>query len=266
MKQQLKKMFINQRWILLMLCLFGFLFHLVFTAILATAEIRTFANSFYQLIPPVFRSMAGFGDSANLMSSRLIAFGYNHPASLLTLMFIPLSTASRYISSEIENRTVDILLTRLFPRHRLLTSTLVFIVFSLLALYLSMVSGTFTGRLLFSLQNEFSMISIIRIFIIGLLFFTAVATVVLFIAVHYPERGKTISISAGLLLFLYVVDAIARIWDRAAFLQNISFFNLYRPGAIAGGGYDFAGSIFLLILIASAMFAAALFRFHRLDL
>lgn len=266
MLHHLKKMFRNQRWILLMLSIFGFLFHLIFTAILSTTEVRSFANEIYKIIPPVFRSMAGFGDSASLISGRLIAFGYNHPASLLMLMFIPISAASRYITAEIENKTVDILLIRLYPRSRLVTDTLIFCITGQVILYVFMVIGTFTGRFVFGLQEEFSMLPVLKIMGIGILFYTAVSVIVIFIAVNRSERGGTLSVSVGFFLFFYVIDAIARIWDKAAFLKPYSLFNYYRPGEIAGGQYNFVNSIYILAIIIIIFFGIALYIFHHRDL
>jgi ABC-2 type transport system permease protein len=266
MLNQIKKMWKNQRGIILGMCAFAFIFHLIFTAMLATSEIRALADGMYQLIPPMFRSMAGFGESSNLLGSRLIAFGYSHPASLLMLMFIPISVLSRYITAELENHTVDILLTRYQPRYRLIITVMVFVVIGIVLLFSSMASGSFFGRWLFGLEKEVAIISILRLVGIGILFYLTISSIVLMLSVISKEKGRTVALASGLMLILYVLDAIARLWNKAAFLKKASLFNLYRPGDIVGGNYPFDIAIILLSAISVIFFCIALYIFRRRDL
>lgn len=266
MLNQIKKMWKNQRGIILGMCGFGFFFHFIFTAMLATSEIRALADGMYQLIPPMFRSMAGFGESASLLGSRLIAFGYNHPASLLMLMFIPISASSRYVTAELENHTVDILLTRYQPRYRLILTVMVFSVAGIVVLFFSMAFGSFFGRWVFGLQEEFSIISILRLVGTGILFYSAISSVVIMISVTSKERGKTVALSSGIMLLFYVLDAIARLWNKAAFLKKVSLFNFYRPGDIVGGNYPFDTAILVLSAISIIFFLLAIYIFRRRDL
>jgi len=266
MLNQIKKMWKNQRVILLALSGFGFVFHFLFTAMLATSEIRSIADGMYQLIPPMFRNLAGFGDSTNLLGSRLIAFGYSHPASLLMLMFIPISNSSRYVTAELENHTVDILLIRYQPRYRLILTVLIFSMSGIILLFLSMAMGSFFGRWVFDLQQDFSIVSILRLVGIGTLFYMAISCVVAMISVSSRERGKTVAWSTGLLLFFYVLDAIGRLWNKAAFLKKVSLFDLYRPGDIVGGNYPFDVAIFILMGLIVVFLFLAVYIFGRRDL
>ena len=126
-KQQMKRMFMNQKKIIFLLMLFGFTIEFLYTVILSTSAIRQFAESYFKLMPPMIKQMMGFMGE-NIMGIQFIAFGFTHPALLFMLCFVPISIASRYITAEIEGRSIELLAIRLIPRERIVFSTYGFII------------------------------------------------------------------------------------------------------------------------------------------
>ena len=131
-----KKILKNQLRVILVLMFFAFLIELLIVIILSTSVTRSYIESYFSLMPPAFRQLTGFMGQ-NFVGSQFIAFGYNHPAILFILIFIPVSIASRYITAEIENRSIEILALRLNPRYRIIATQYLFIVFMIFLIYLA---------------------------------------------------------------------------------------------------------------------------------
>jgi ABC-type transport system involved in multi-copper enzyme maturation permease subunit len=264
-KQQFQRMFMNQKKIIVLLMLFGFLIEFLYTVILATSTIRQFAESYFKLMPPMIKQMMGFMGE-NIMGSQFIAFGYTHPAILFMLSFVPISIASRYITGEIEGRSIELLAIRLIPRESLVFSTYGFILTILFMIFISMICGSLIGREIMGIPEDIQPVLLLKIIAIGLLFFAAISALVTFISTLHSERGSAMAWSIGIILFLFVFDALVRLWPKVAFLKPYSLFNWYQPVNIATGKYVFFIGIPLLALIAVVFLSGAVYHFKRRDL
>ncbi|MCB9059427.1 MAG: hypothetical protein H6627_12720 [Calditrichae bacterium] len=261
----LKRIFKNQHKIILLVMLFGFLVEFLFTFILSASAIRKFAESYFKLLPPMVKQMTGFLGE-NLVGSQFIAFGYTHPAVLFILSFIPVAIASRYITAELENRSIELLSSRLLPRHAVVLTPFLFILLSFLTVFGAMLSGSLLGRLILDMNEDIQPFILLKIALTGLLFFTAISTITLYISTLFSERGKALAWSSGIILFAFVFDAIIRLWDQIAFLKPYSLFNWYQPVNIATGQYNFEIGIPLLALLSSGFLSAAVRHFNHRDL
>jgi beta-exotoxin I transport system permease protein len=264
-KPQFKRMFMNQKKIFFLLMFFGFLIEFLYTVILSTSAIRQFVESYFKLMPPMVKQMMGFMGE-NIMGSQFIAFGYTHPAVLFMLSFVPISIASRYITTEIEGRSIELLAIRLIPREHLVFSTYGFILTFLFMIFISMISGSLIGRESMGIPDDIQPVLLLKIIGVGFLFFTAISALVTFIATLHSERGSAMTWSIGVVLLLFVFDAIIRIWPKVYFLKPYSLFNWYQPVNIATGNYDFFIGIPLLLLIAILFLSGAVYHFNRRDL
>jgi ABC-type transport system involved in multi-copper enzyme maturation permease subunit len=264
-KQQFKRMFKNQSRIILLLMFFGFAIEFMFTIILSTSTIRQFAETYFKLIPPMVKQMLGFmGES--FMGSQFIAFGFTHPAILFMLCFVPISIASRYITAEIEGRSIELLAIRLMPRSRIIFSSYFFSVSILFAIYLAMISGSLVGAEIMGLKDDIPLVLLLKIAGVGLLFFAAIGSISTFISSLLSERGTALSWNIGVILLLFVFDALIRLWPKVAFLKPFSLFNWYQPVNIANGKYDFFIGLPLLALILILFLSASVYYFNRRDL
>ncbi len=264
-KQQFKRIFMNQKKIILLVLFFGFVIEFLFTVILSTSAIRQFAESYFKLIPPMVKQMLGFmGES--FMGSQFIAFGYTHPAILFMLCFIPISISSRYITSEIEGRSIELLAIRLLPRERIIFTTYLFILMAIIILFISMMTGSLLGREIMGLGDDIQIMLLLKIVGVGLLFFAAISSLVTFISSLLSERGSALSWNIGLILLLFVFDALIRLWPKVAFLKPYSLFNWYQPVNIATEKFNFLIAIPLLSIILIVFLVSAVYKFNRRDL
>lgn len=260
-----KKIFKNQLRVLIVLMLFAFLIELLFAIILSTSVIRNYIEGYFSLMPPVFKQLTGFMGQ-NFVGSQFVAFGYNHPAILFILIFISVSISGRYITAEIENRSIELLSLRLYPRYKIVTTQYAFLVFMIFMVYLAMFMGSMSGKYFTGLSKEINEILIFKIIGIGLLFYAVVGAIVTFIATTVRERSLALSWSIGVILFLFVYDALIRLWEQANFLKPYSLFNWYQPVNIATKNYDFGTGIPVLIAISIIFLFLSIWNFNRRDL
>jgi len=260
-----KKIFKNQIRVILVLMFFAFLIEMLIAIILSTSEMRSYIESYFSLMPPAFKQLTGLLGQ-NFVGSQFIAFGYSHPAILFILIFIPVSIASRYITTEIENRSIEILTLRLNPRYRIITTQYLFIVFMISLIYLAMFIGSMTGKYSSGLSSEIDEILILKIAGIGFLFFSALAAIITFITSLFSERSLAFSWSIGVVLFLFVYDALIRLWEQAYFLKPYSLFNWYQPVSISTQNYAFATGIPVLISLNLIFLYLAIRHFNKRDL
>ena len=260
-----KKIFKNQYKVILVLMLFAFLIEMIIAIILSTSVMRSYVESYFSLMPPAFKQLTGFMGQ-NFVGSQFIAFGYGHPAILFIMIFAPVSIASRYITAEIENRSIEILAIRLNPRYRIIITQYLFIIFMIFLIYLAMFMGSMSGKYLTSLSSEIDEILILKIMVVGLLFFSAIGAIVTFIATLFNEKSLSFSWNIGVILFLFVYDALIRLWDQAYFLKPYSLFNWYQPVGIATKNYDFEAGIPLLLFFILLFIGLAVNNFNKRDL
>ena len=260
-----RKIFKNQKRVMAVLMLFGFILELLITIILSTSVMRNFLEGYFKLLPPAVKHLTGFLGQ-NFAGSQFIAFGYNHPAILFALIFISVSIASRYITAEIEHRSIELLALRLFPRYKIIVTQYVFIVFMIFMIFLGMFCGTVAGKHFTNMTSEINVIMISKIIGTGILFFSAIGAIVTFIATKTNERGLALAWSIGVLLFLFVYDAIIRLWEQADFLKPYSLFNWYQPVNIATKNYNFIVGITLLVFLNVFFLSMAIRSFKKRDL
>ena len=251
-------MFKNQWIILLLTGLFLLLIQYVFVVVLATSELRKFADSYFKLIPPFVKQFIGF-TGIGLSDSQFIAFGYYHPAVLLLTTIVPIMLAGRYVSSELEGRSVELMILRLYPRYRLLTTPIFFTIIAIVFLFIMMSIGTWAALYFWDLQDAFTVKLSFEIAGTGVLFFTTITLFTFMITTFNQERSRATSWSTGFILFFFVLDALIRLWPQIDFLKPYSLFQYYNSMSIANGQFDFMLSILILTGL-SVLFSVITFQ------
>ncbi len=237
----------------------------IFVVVLATSELREFADSYFKLIPPFVKQFIGF-TGVGLSDSQFIAFGYYHPAVLLLTTIVPIMLAGRYVSSELEGRSVELMILRLYPRYRLLITPIIFTMIAILFLFIMMSIGTWAALFFWELTDAFSLELTFKISGMGILFFTTITLFTFMITTFNHERSRATSWSTGIILFFFVLDALIRLWPKIAFLKPYSFFHYYNSMSIANNQFDFGLSILILVILSCVFAGIALWRFQVRDL
>lgn len=260
-----KRIFYNQKRVIFLVMLLAFILEFFFTIILSTSTIRKFAENYFKLIPPIVKQMTGFLGEG-FVGSQFIAFGYTHPAILFMLSFISVSIATRYITAEIEGRSIELLALRLLPRYRIVLTSYFFSIVMIVLIYSAMISGSLLGRVMENLDKDIDLLVLLKIVGVGILFFAVISAMVTWVATLFSERGSALAWGIGLILTLFVIDAIIRLWPTIDFLKPYSFFNWYQPVDIATNRYDFSTGIPVLVILAFLFIVFSVISFNKRDL
>ena len=253
---QLGMVFYRQRWILFLSMLFTGIMQILYAYILATSELRLFMEGLFQVMPGFIKQLSGLiGETFS--GKQFLAFGFGHPSILLLLSSIGVTAFSGHITAELETRGIELLANRVLPRSKLLLAVQVYVMIAIAMTFAIMLLGSYIGKMLSGLQEPMPVQSLLVIAAVGWLFFAAIGAMVMLVAVLNSYRGRTIGWSAGILLVLFVLDAMIRIWPDIEFLQPYSLFSYYQPTQIGAGNYDFTqasvylGSLFIVFTTAA---------------
>ncbi len=261
----LRMIFYRQRWVLLLTMLFTGIMQILYAYILATSELRLFMESLYQVMPGFIKQVSGLiGETFS--GKQFLAFGFGHPSVLLLLSSIGIAAFSGHITAEIETRGIELLANRVLPRPKLLLAVQVYVMIAVLLTFAVMLLGSYIGKVLSGLDEPMPVQSLLVIAAVGWFFFTAVGAIVMLVAVLNSYRGRTIGWSAGILVVLFVLDAIIRIWPDIEFLQPWSLFGYYQPTQIGAGDYNFTRAFIYLGSLFAVFSAAAYGVFAKRDM
>jgi len=255
----------SQRRILPLLILIAAAWQSLYTFILSSSSLRELMEAYMTLMPPVFRrflSLTGAGFSAQ----QFLAFGFTHPSMLFVLIFVPVAISSRFITGEIEGRSVEILALRIFPKRRLVGSAWLFTLFAHTLIFAGMMTGSMVTQQMSGLKDGLPWQDLWRIVLTGLLFFTAVNSMVTALATLFSARGRAMAWSIGFLLSAFIFDALVKVWEQADFLKPWSLFHWYQPVDVVNGKYDYGTAVILLSLLMVLPLIWALEHFEKRDI
>jgi ABC-type transport system involved in multi-copper enzyme maturation permease subunit len=259
-----KKLWYDQKFVILWLAVFSFCFEFAFCWLLFEAEFNKLFEQVAHLLPPSLMNFIGVTAGGSYYGSQLLVFGYSHPLILISLSLLPIGIPSRYIAGEIENKTMDLLFSRSIHRSVVPTHLFAFLLFCLFVESLALFAGTFIGNSLFALSLDLS--GYLNVIFVTFLFFSSMGAIALFIASFQNEKGKSLARIVSLFVILYFFDTVVRLNKGLEHLTSFSFFNLYQPSKILKGDIDYEATIIILLVLIIITFAAAILRFNKRDL
>ncbi len=260
----IRKLFYDQKKIILGLGFFCFLFQIFFAWFYFEAQIGELVISFLNMLPPAFRTLLGIDFGSPQFISQLLAFGYTHPMMLISLMFLPLSIPARYIAGEIELRTFDVLLTKPIQREKIPITIFLFLFLILLFHTTAMFLGTVVGSIFWDLSAgvlDYAMISLT-----GLFFFLSLGTLSIAYSSFQAERGKALAKTISIVVFLYFFDTIVKLSKTLEFLIPYSYFQLYQPGKIVTGEHNPVLSIAISLIFIIGLLLIGIRKFKKRDM
>lgn len=260
----LKKILLDQKYNILILTLFCFLFEYVFAWVFFESEISKIVISFIKSFPPGLMAFLGMQGGISQFAVQMLAFGYMHPIIIISLAFLQISIPARYIAGEIELKTFDILLTKPIKRFIIPLSIFTVLIISLGLQFTAMVLGTLAGNACFDLH--INIVDYGKAAFAGFVFFLSMGSMAMAIASFQNEKGKVFSKAICLMVFLYFFDTIIKLSKSLEYLSSYSYFQLYQPGKLILHTADTAICILISVLIIVLFFTISLVRFNTRDL
>jgi ABC-type transport system involved in multi-copper enzyme maturation permease subunit len=256
---------LERSWIFLLACalvLGGFEFLLC--AMVASVDVEGAFGEMTKFAPPVFRAMI----EQTLMGgspAAVLAFGWNHPVAHALLSAVAITLAARAIAGEVENGAIELVLAQPVSRAQYFGAHVLFGLCALSAVLAAGLLGTAVGQRVFSL-NAFGAGRLAELFLNALLLQLAIYGLTLLASAFGREAGRVALFGVLVAVLSYLVNAIAILWSKAAFLKPYSLHGYFEPREILVQGHLAAGSTLVLAAVAAAAIGLALIRLSRRDL
>ncbi len=260
----LRKIISDQKYNLIILTLFCFLFEYLFAWIFFESGVSEIVASFIQRLPPAFKTFIGVQGGTAQFATQMLAFGYTHPIIIISLAFLQVSIPARYITGEIELKTFDILLTKPIKRFIIPLSVFTFLIIALGFQFSAILLGTMAGNIYFDLQ--INIIAYSKAAFAGFIFFLSMGSAAIAISSFQIEKGKALSKTIGLIVALYFFDTIIKLSKSLDHLYPYSYFQLYQPGKLIQNQADETVCILISLVITLLFLIVAILQFNKRDL
>ena len=182
----------------------------------------------------------------------------------MIMVFLVIFFPSRMITTEVDKKTLDMMLSLPIPRWRfLLEKFLVYLTYNLLypiiILFISYLSTTLMGEQMDYTLLTYSLIGI------WMLFF-ALGAVSLLCGALFLESRKALGVSAFLILAMYIIVRIGGMVESLKVLKYFSIFNYMAAGNILESGVFPVIDFFVLLGVGIVALVASLWIFQKREL
>lgn len=204
--------------------------------------------------------------SANNIFANLLGIAFTHPLFLALAGMISIGMAVRSCAGELQSGTLELTLSRPISRRAYLTSYIVFINATLIAIMLVASFSIFAGSPIIGVEGRIESTDLLQTALGGFLLYSAIASVSLLLSVLARSRSTAMMGAITFLVVSYFAEFISRMWSTIEFAGYFSPFHYFHPTeTLLGGGVDASQTIALLATIVVAN-AIAVLRFERRDL
>ena len=235
-------------------------------AIVSSVNIEGAMREISQSLPPFMQAFLSEEFALGLTSRGLIVFAWNHPVVHAMLAAVMILLASRAIAAEIENGTLELLLTQPISRPVYLATQISFALLVLLALIGLMLSGVNLGLTVFDLQRALSWQTFLPVAINLVCLETAIYGVALFLSSLAREGGRVVTVALSFVLISFLLQAVARLWPAIQFLLHYTIFEYYSPQQIVLNDSISWRNIVVLLAVGFVTGGVGWWRFKRRDI
>jgi len=234
--------------------------------IITTIDTTSIITSILSQLPEKVRIFINDSFLSTLTFDGAAAFGLNHPTVIAIVAIAAINIPVRHISREIEDGTMELLLSHPFKRTSLIfklwiSGSLILLVIALTGF----LSSVFAIHIFHDLTVTIGW-RLAQICINFWLLFMVIMSYTLLITTASKAGSFASNLSAGITLMFYLLFFIGQLWDTIAFLKPYSIFTYFQPQKLMFGQGDFWGDILVLGCITLICFAGSLWFFKRRDI
>jgi hypothetical protein len=175
-------------------------------------------QSAFNISPASFYELNGF-----------VSVGLQHPFLLAVLLSLPVTLITAFITGDIENGSIGLIMARPVGRVRLLLAVLFVVSFWILLATTSVVAGVWIGARWTDFTSVIRFQMVLRAVGNLLLLEWAFAGIAAVISSLSSVRGDATGWCVTLILVMYVWNFLANVWNVAGRLANYSLFSFYQP-------------------------------------
>lgn len=243
--------------------LFGF--QILICAIVGNTDIEGAMQELSRSLPPFIQKFLTEELALGIGSRGLIVFAWNHPVVHALLAAVMMTLASRAIAGEIEDGTLELILTQPLSRPVYLAIQIIFMLFVLSGLISAMLLSVKLGLFSFGLQRVLSWPTFLPVALNLLSLEMAIYGVTLFLSSLWREAGRVVTMTLLFVLISYLLQAVTRLWPAIQFLQHFTIFEYYSPQRMVLNEGILWGNIVVLLAVSLVTIAGGWWRFMRRD-
>ncbi len=234
-------------------------------------ELREQMVAFQELLDsPIYRVM--LGDLVDLSTWQGMYFMYIFMLLEWVMIFATIFIPARLISSEMDNNTLDVMLSYPIPRWRYgLEKFSVFLTYNFLYPILILITTFLTNQAMINLDfiaaDEAVDLLLVAYAGIGswLLFF-ALGSLSFFCGMVFLESNKAMAFSGLVVLVQYMMERFGGIVESINFLQEFSVFHYLTYQSINHSGKILIGDVIIVAAVGLIATAGALYIFEKREL
>jgi ABC-2 type transport system permease protein len=241
------------------------LFQFLLLRVVTSFEVPPIIHSALEGMPEAVRKVVG-QDALSMLTVRgAAAFGFNHPLVLVIMAIAAIMIPARHIAGEVENGTLELLLSLPIARVTLLLK-----LFATTALFLLIITAAGLASSLGSVAvfDRLSADTALRLAGIACnlwLLFTFVASMALLLSTFGKETNPVALRAAGVTLVFYLLHFLSSMWDALAFTQPFNVFTYFQPTALMSGERSLGLNAVVLVVSIVVLVTGSAFQFDRRD-
>ncbi len=189
-----------------------------------------------------------------------------HPMLLVVMSAIVIATASRAMAAEIDEGTVDLLLSAPVPRWTVVAAAFLVIQLEIGVLCVVLLGALRIGLAVGEIPLPDSWGALYWVTANVWALFFAGSGVALWISATVAERGKAIARSLAFLVVSFFLNLLASLWPRVEALATISVFNYHQPQPTVEAGGPLVPDFVVLLAVGGVATGAAFWRFVTRDI
>ena len=179
-------------------------------------------------LPEPIKAFVGLEGVGSLIQvEQFVALGFFHPVFLTLFIAFVIALATSAISKEIEDGTIEILLSSPVRRRTIVLERFAMLLFAMFLMMAVSLLGTIGGLSFTGLRAEVEMKSCLFAAVNALCLFFCISGYTFFFSSFFSERGKALSWSVGITIFFYFLNYITNLWEAVRFLEPYTIFYYY---------------------------------------
>jgi len=255
----------NNRGFLLFALFVVALFQFLLLRVVTSFEIPPIVHGVLQGMPEAIRRMVGQDALSMLTVQGAAAFGFGHPLVLVVMAIAAIMLPARHLAGEVENGTLELLLS--FPVERV---ALLLRLFAASAIFLLLIALAALMSSLGSIALFDRLTADVALRLAGIaanlwLLYALVASAALLISSFGKEADKAALRAAGVVLVFYLLHYLSAMWDVLAFTRFVNLFTYFQPTALMSGERSLEQNAAVLAISTATLVAASAVQFNRRD-
>jgi len=228
------------------------------TKVMFTAILSQLPKNLKVFLNDSFFSMLTFDGAA--------AFGFNHPMVLVLLIFIAINIPVKHIAHDIENGSMEVLLSLPVKREWVLTNIWLSGVAILFIVIFTSLAGSLLAIYIFHTISIGIIIKLLMICTNLWLLCMLIMSYTLLFATFGKRSNFSANMAAMITLAFYLVFFVSQLWDAIEFTKPFNIFNYYQTQNMMIGKGNFVVDALVLASASIVCMLVAIWEFRRRDI